>query len=564
MSLERIGQRALRIQAERKARAQEALALYRPLPAQEPFFRSLASERIVRGGNRSGKTMSAAVEVASAATGIPVTAADGGAIPFKYPADRPLTIWVFGWDQMHIGKTVYRMLFRPNAFSVIRDTQTGLWRPFQPWDPLDKAREKQAKPAPPLIPKRFIDPNGWAWENKGQRVFLVCRLKSRWEGIDHGTEIYAFSSKGAVPAGDPCDLIWIDENIVYPEYIPELQARLSDRKGRLIWSSLPYMTNSALMEMSERAAEQAGREKPDVEEFRLRYADNPFIDADEKRKRIEGWSEAERRMRDDGDFVTDTITMYPEYSRHTHDCPAQYGHQDDAIDKAVRDNGGRVPDGWCCFLGLDPGHARPAVVFAAVPPPELGHAVVIFDELCPQRVGAEELAELVKAKATGRAFEAFVCDPYAGRQTPMGAVSRIHEQYGESFKKAGLKCRQTGHGFQLGSTNVPASLGIVRAALESAKGQRPILRVMKDRCPNLVRQIESYRKKVSLNVVQDDPAPNQRDDLVDALRYLVAFGPEYHKPAKELLGGRAWRLFQRLQKEKEGVKDKTVYMGPVA
>ena len=176
------------VAAERNRRQKEALRLYRPMEKQAVFHNSSASERIVRGGNRSGKSMSAFAETASAATGIPITGPNGAPLPSKYPTDRPLLIWVIGYDQRHIGGTVYRMLFNPGAFRIIKDLKTEEWRVWRPWEKEDQDREDECKDAPPLIPKRLINPQGWAWENKSERVFTVCRLRN-------GTEIHAFSSK---------------------------------------------------------------------------------------------------------------------------------------------------------------------------------------------------------------------------------------------------------------------------------------------------------------------------------------------------------------------------------
>ena len=103
------------VAAERNRRQREALKLYRPMDKQAAFHDSPASERIVRGGNRSGKSMSAFAETASAATGIPIIGPNGSPLPFKYPTKRPLLIWVIGYDQRHVGGTIYRMLFRPGA-----------------------------------------------------------------------------------------------------------------------------------------------------------------------------------------------------------------------------------------------------------------------------------------------------------------------------------------------------------------------------------------------------------------------------------------------------------------
>ena len=107
------------VTAERSRRQREALRLYRPMPKQAVFHGSLASERIVRGGNRSGKSMSAFAETASAATGFPIIGPDGAPLQFKYPTKRPLLIWVIGYDQRHVGGTIYRMLFTPGALSLI-------------------------------------------------------------------------------------------------------------------------------------------------------------------------------------------------------------------------------------------------------------------------------------------------------------------------------------------------------------------------------------------------------------------------------------------------------------
>ena len=56
-------------QAELTGRRLESLRLYRPMPHQEEFHKCMASERIVLGGNRGGKSLAVAVEAARAVTG---------------------------------------------------------------------------------------------------------------------------------------------------------------------------------------------------------------------------------------------------------------------------------------------------------------------------------------------------------------------------------------------------------------------------------------------------------------------------------------------------------------
>lgn len=318
---------------EKKQRLYDPVRLFRPLPAQLPLLKSRASEVILRGGNRSGKSVTGAAIVASAARRLPLHGLDGKPLPNSCPTNRPLTIWVIGKGESHIGQTLYRLLFEPGQIPIFRDRR-GQVRAARNYAER-KAGEEQGLKCGPFIP--LIDLAGnpgdeiasISWKDKGEHHFSSCVLKN-------GTTIHAFTSTGDVKMGDPVDLIWIDEDIAYPKYVAEWQARLSDRKGRLIWTAWPWASNWALVEMSRRAAEQRLRSDPDVFEVVLRFSDNPLIDEDEKRKRRAAWSysgSAELRSRDEGDFVTDLLLMYPNFSRRLHglgqdrdELPSQEAH----------------------------------------------------------------------------------------------------------------------------------------------------------------------------------------------------------------------------------------------
>jgi hypothetical protein len=56
------------LQAELSLRQMEALRLYRAQPKQDEFHACLASERLIVGGVRSGKSVATAAEIARAAT----------------------------------------------------------------------------------------------------------------------------------------------------------------------------------------------------------------------------------------------------------------------------------------------------------------------------------------------------------------------------------------------------------------------------------------------------------------------------------------------------------------
>ena len=170
-------------------------------------------EILFRGGNRAGKSIWAAAEFAAAALGLPLLDMDGKPMPLKYPKP-PLTMWVIGFDLKHIGQTIYRLLFLPGCggdIKVLPDGKGG-YRIYNPADPADLARADEAELSEPFIPARFVDQDSWDWDKKAGNLFHSVRLKN-------GTKIFAFASTGNIKQGDAVDVVWIDEDIEYPEYV---------------------------------------------------------------------------------------------------------------------------------------------------------------------------------------------------------------------------------------------------------------------------------------------------------------------------------------------------------
>ncbi len=98
--------------------------------------------------------------------------------------------------------------------------------------------------------------------------------------------------------GDPVDLVHIDEDLFNEAWVGEMQARLSDTKGRMVWSAFPHSKNDALVSMSERAQQEHGDRDPDIAEFVLTFSGNQHIDQGEKAKRLKAWGPEERRALD--------------------------------------------------------------------------------------------------------------------------------------------------------------------------------------------------------------------------------------------------------------------------
>lgn len=547
--------------SEKRERGNHPLKLFRPLKGgQEDFIRSKARKRILRGGNRAGKTMTCSMEFASAALGIPLRDSEGNEIPFSYPTDRPLTMWIIAIDLFHIARNIYRLLFKPGSFKIIQDLKTGEIRAYNPFDPNDVARYKEAKWAPPLIPEKFVEE--WSWENKAQRVFNVCRLVN-------GTEIYAFSSRGEAPQGDQCDLIWVDEDLANDEFIKESAMRILDRGGRFMWSAFPHQGNEALLRLSEEAeAEEkiplAKGKNPICQEFVIKMSDNPHLNREAVTDILAGLSVEERAARDEGDFCLDYVSMFPMFHEYTHGIRMEPEEWDE-IDEAICKNNFEPPLNWTRYLVLDPGHVRPAVLFAAVPPPEYDEhrepTIVIYDEIAVQRITAGETAKLVYERVKDQSFEAFIIDGHAGRQTSLGRGETTQQLYSMEFEKQGIKSRITGNGFIQGSDNIAAGIDYIRKYLHINPDGRSRIRVIKDRVPNLCRQIKKYKKSLTKDIVSDKPAANQVDDLVDCLRYLSAFNPQYRPPEKVIHQlSPAYKAFRSFFKNKK--KDEEVTCGP--
>lgn len=521
--------RCLQLQEELTERKEEALRLYRPLPLQELFHRSRASERILRGGNRSGKTLAWAVEIARAAT---------GADPHKkYPTDRPLMIWTIGFNENHLGRVIHLNLFRHGAFNLIRDLNTDEVRAWNPYDESDLSRESERVPAPPLIPFRMVVSESWV--NKGERIFSVIRLHDENHPMG-GTEIWGFSSMSQMPPmGNKVDVIGIDEDIKYSRHIAELQARLSDTRGKLIWSAFPYNNNDALVDMSARATVQRDlweREKkpPNVEEVVLAFRDNPFIPEEEKQKRYEGWDDDEINARDLGQFGVDNILVYPTFNKGIHGLPRTAWGEETIVAKhpieAVLLNN-QLPLDWCRYMSVDPGHTLCAVLFAAVPPPTFGDFCVIEDELYLKNCDAEKFADRVAEKVEGRYYEAFIIDDPGSRQTNAATGKTIREQYGEELRKRRVASRITGHGFIPGSMEIIARCATVRRWLRVRTDLTTKFRYVAGNCPNMVNEFGKYKKeRDSKGRIGEKPESRNFSHAMNALEYLAQYDPKYHKP----------------------------------
>jgi len=570
MTVSQVSVRELEALKELANRKCDTLDIFRPLPNQEPFFLSRGTQTLLRGGNRSGKSVCVASKFAAIARDKPITFSDGRKITMrrKYQKGKRLTMWVIGYDARHIGETIHRLLFQPNLFKVIRDIETGDWVTYNENIEDHASRSDECVAAPPLIPESWIVPGSWDWENLGNKEFNKVEIANPQTGKELAV-IYAYSSKGDPKAGDPVDHIWIDEAIRYPKHYGEWKARILDRKGRIDWSSWPAMGNSALRELTKQAKKCREDGTNGAAEIVIRTDDNKFFTEKQFKEWASGFSQAEYIARVSGKYQTDGLRMYPLFSKEVHSAIVD-GPSEDALSKAIRANNMEPPSDWTRELVLDPGTAHPAVLFCAVPPSQFGEYYVVYDEICVPRLDAKQLATRIKQKIGDNVFNRFIIDGHAARTTPMGFGVRVGTNYSQEFEKAGIFCTQTGSQFTYGSDNVAGRIQIVQEWMHiQSKTGLPKLRIVTHRCPTLCEQLIEYEKMMTSNVVADfTPAKGQAIDAGVCLEYWASRHPVWVPPpqvSKEQEDMQTlWEKMKKLyfSRGKKQEDSSTVLMGP--
>lgn len=498
--------RVLKLAAAARRLKREALRLYRARPETVPFHASRAMVYMLRGGNRSGKSTAAAAEFASVVTGMPIHGPNGEVISPPRVTGRPLRTWIIGIDLKHIGQTIHRLLFEPGLFRTIKDRETGEMRSWRPWEEEDRDRQGETKPSEPLIPKRFIDPNGWAWEDRAQNIFNQCKLRN-------GTYIFGFGSRSMAKQGDAVDFIWIDEDIERPDHVNEWIMRLPDLNGRLIWSAMPHERNDALIKLSDKASAEADMPNPTTTEVQLTFSGNPFLGEKEKNTALTFLDDDERRRRDLGDYDKAGRLVFPSYSDTLHGM--------DLSEFMDVYRGG--PD-WCRYMACDPGWARCAATFWAISPPEVNPPIILLeDELYLEHCGAKGFAEAVVGKINGRCYQSFIIDWHGSRITEMGSGQTVVAQFVAEFRRLQIRSMATGHEFEQGSDDVDARILAFRKWLALTEDYFPLFRNIRQQTLNFQKEIGRYKRKIGMQgEILEKPDDRFWSHLMVTAQYFAA------------------------------------------
>jgi len=520
--------------AEHDRRKMESLRLYEPLPFQQAYHESRYRETILLKATRAGGSIAGFVEDARAALGCDPQD--------KYPKKDGVILCV-GWGEGHIGRVIHRNLFRPGVFSIIKDLNTKEYRVFRPWPKDedwpkgscrfgDEGRESESEPAPPLIPKHRIK-GKIAWLKRSHHIFAKVELDTGWV-------IYAANS-----AGDPeqyqgfdVNLYHIDEDIDRPGWYTEATSRTQKVGGLLRWTAMPHGRNTELISLVRRAKEQEGQPDQISKLLTATMYDNPFLSRKSVKENERIWREMGEdvfRQRALGELTTDSVRVYPTFSRSIH----SFRVYDHAVAKILKERMGQPPAEWCRYLSVDPGHAVCAANFFAVPPPELGDFVYLYQEVYIKQATAALFGEWVKRYAKDDQFQAFIIDAHGGALREIGSGVTPREQYSIALDNNGVRSVETGIGFLSGSDNIPGREESLRNWLSIRPDGTTKLIVNIDTCPNFCREMEGFLKKFQeqggVKVVVDEGNRRFNTHSVESTEYAAAHGCRYVAPKKSVV-----------------------------
>ena len=427
-------------------------------------------------------------------------------------------------DEREIATVVYKKMFKPGAFRMIRDLKTNAWRVFHPRNLEDAARAKDARPAPPLVPHRFV--KEIAWGSKKEDVVRLIKLTNGWQ-------IHFFAGGAKPPRGVAIDGAWFDEEVPDKGWYTEVAARLVDKSGHFFWSATPQDGTDQLYALHERAEEEWTKSEKEahIAEFHFLLRDNLFMTPQQIDDFIEKLPEEERRVRVEGEFLIRGALMFPEY-RETKHTVAPFN----------------IPGDWTRYVAIDPGWQICAALFLAVPPADhaLDGQCFLYDELYLPNCDTETFGQAMRHRCQGQNIQTFLIDGHEARKH--NSEGRTTEDlYEDALRHHGVESVATGHGFEYGSDDPEADCHAIRNWI---RGDRPKLQVFpKSSMPNFHWEVTHWKRKKRNGVYLDEPESRNRVHLMACLRYLVQHDPQWVRA--KAMPARTNLILEYLRKKRE-------------
>lgn len=478
------------------------LSLYEPLAKAEEFHKDNTPEVILIAGHRAGKSQAVMTEIARAVS---------GRDPYKKYRERDGVCYLVGISERELAGVFYKKLFRSDPMiCMVRDPETTLWRSVRPWEEWDNANRSLWRPMPPLIPPRMIQEVAWA--NKAKRVPRMVRLTTGWE-------LHFFTAGSTSPRGVAIDIGVFDEEVTSQLWYEEIAARLTDRRGRFLWSTTPQAGSEPLLNLYLRTLKDP--EGKHVKMFKFHMDDNPYVGEEEKERLKQKYrgNELAWKVRIEGEFASLSIRIFGEL-----DCRGPHG-----VDPFT------IPPTWTRYATIDPGNDVCCILFSAKPPPDdpFGDHLVFYDELYLHNCNADVFASALKKKMNGANFEDFYIDHQMGRQTEIGTGKTVEQQYIESMRRLRIRCNRRGTDFTWGSNDPNGRIEATKLKLQIRECGTPYIKVFRNTLHNFEAEVMRYQwKKNAQGYVIEKPAASHKYHAMDTFTMTVAADPQYVPPKK--------------------------------
>jgi phage terminase large subunit-like protein len=353
--------------------------------------------------------------------------------------------------------------------------------------------------------RQFIHPRNIAdiaWYSKVEEWPTMIRLTN-------GNEIRfkAWAQGRDAFEGLAVDDVWADEQFPSDAFL-ELITRLVDRDGR-VWTTLtPIEPDPYLREMHDDPPRGWTFFRQSIDDNRKSRGGH-LGDA-EVDQIIASWPQEVQAVRRAGEFAGFEGLIYPSFRASTHIAADAPG------DELFR----RIGPNWLRYVTIDFGWANPSAwLFCAR---DADDRWIVYDEIYEMGWTLERLTELAEKKIREHA-------------AAVGAPGPISRWYGDSAdvvpisqpewaSRARLYMAARGISLTTPRKDVLSGIESVRKAMMTrgtVEGDSGLI-ISKCRCPNLIRELGSYRFRKESPLQSAKEAPLKKaDHACDALRYLV-------------------------------------------
>lgn len=453
---------------EKRRSKDKFLAYWQPFEYQKKVFESFKENikiLVICGGNRSGKTETAAAIAMAWAEGKDYFKGEPAWSWAQYlpiPEKIARNIWIVGLD-----------------FNMLRDV---IWR-----NKLQTGAEH-----PGFIPQ---DDSVVTVRDGDKQIFFKNNSVITGKSADSGFEKFQGSS---------CDLIWIDEECDAAIF-DECYQRTLDCSGRIVVSVTPLTDISSgvkqpwIYELYEQMRSGA---RKDIAFVYLSFLDNPVVPQSEKDAAIIKWAgHPEEGARLYGKFVKRSGLVYSTWDRKKHLVTPF-----------------RPPQDWYHFVSIDPAATGvTAALWGAVDP---GGNIHLYKEYYDKDMVVSEHVKNIRNRNGGEIVDLWILDPTWGSQRN----AETHKTGAQLYRDNGLPVRLPDVGDDFG---LSVSMEYVNATITEG-ARHPKLFVCND-LKNFIFEIEHYVwdrfQKGNLKGLSKDKPRKANDHLLNALQYACALRP---------------------------------------